>query len=444
MAGEHGVAGGGERLPGLDQQASQAVLSPSRLRAVAATGLLDTAPEEAFDRYSRLASTLLGTPLSFVTVVDDTRSFWKSCIGVESDDPADRQNTVQESFCQYVVASGKPLVVDDAATDPRTRDNPSVRSMGVAAWAGWPVWSPDGEVLGTFCVVDTTPRTWTERDEQVLETLSQAVAGEIALRASRDEAYAAAEDLRRANQALSGLARTLQESLLPPRLPDPPGLEVAARYLPGKGGAQVVGDFYDVFPLASGRWGALIGDVCGHGVDAARTTALARHTIRTAALAEPAPSRVLGVLNDALLARDEDDQEFVSAVYAVLTPLPDGGVGVVVSRAGHPSPVVHRAGAQVEAVADGGLLLGVLPDVRLPETTLTLAPRDALVLFTDGLTEQPDPAGRQWGEAALRAVVRRGQPTAGATADAVVDGMLAHAAAEETRDDAAVLVLRVR
>lgn len=444
MAGDQNGAEGDVRLPGLDPQAAQAVLSPSRLRAVAATGLLDSAPEEAFDRYSRLASTLLGTPLSFVTVVDDTRSFWKSCIGVESDDPADRQNTVQESFCQYVVASGKPLVVDDAVTDPRTRDNPSVRTMGVAAWAGWPVWSPDGEVLGTFCVVDTTPRAWTSRDEQVLETLSQAVAGEIALRASRDEAYAAAEDLRRVNASLGRLARTLQESLLPPRLPRPPAFDVAARYLPGRGGAQVVGDFYDVFPIGRDRWGAMIGDVCGHGVDAAKTTALARHTIRTAALGEPSPGRVLGVLNDALLARDEDDQEFVSAVYAVLTPLPDGGVGAVVARAGHPSPVVRRAGGGVETVADGGLLLGVLPDVRIAEAALTLAPGDSVVLFTDGFTEQPDRRGTQWGDAALHAAVRAAAPTALATAEAVVAGLLAHAAGDVIRDDAAVLVLGVR
>ncbi|MFN0281191.1 MAG: PP2C family protein-serine/threonine phosphatase [Kineosporiaceae bacterium] len=295
-------------VPGLSAEVSTAILDPRRLQAVAATGLLDTPADDAFDRYSRLASTVLGTPLAFVTVVDDRRSFWKSCIGVDATDLAERQNTIQQSFCQYVVSSREPLIVNDAAADPRTRDNPSVESMGVAAWAGWPVWSPDGEVLGTFCVIDTSPRSWTARDEQVLETLSQAVAGEIALRASRDEARATSEHLREVNDALTDLARTLQESLLPPHLPDAGGLDLAARYLPGRGGTQVIGDFYDVFSLGLGRWGAVIGDVCGHGLEAATTTSLARHTVRTAALSEPSPSRVLATLNDVLLARTDDDQ----------------------------------------------------------------------------------------------------------------------------------------
>ena len=94
------------------------IFDPDRLAAVRRTGLLDTAPEEAFDRLTRLAATPLGTPFAFVTVVDDQRSFWKSRAGVTG---PDRQNTVQQSFCRYVVASGAELIVPDAPTHgPRT------------------------------------------------------------------------------------------------------------------------------------------------------------------------------------------------------------------------------------------------------------------------------------------------------------------------------------
>jgi serine phosphatase RsbU (regulator of sigma subunit) len=158
------------------------IFDPVRLAAVRATGLLDTPAEENFDRLAGLASTLLRAPYAFVTVVDETRSFWKSCIGVVSQNVDDRQNRVEESFCQYVIGSGEPLIIGDAAADPRTADNPSIESMGVAAWAGYPLFGPKGEVLGTFCVVDTVVREWTDQDVTVLATLAAAASAEIALR----------------------------------------------------------------------------------------------------------------------------------------------------------------------------------------------------------------------------------------------------------------------
>ena len=114
------------------------LILPERLDAVRRTGLLDTGPEEPFDRLTRLACELLGTPFGFVTVVDERRSFWKSCTGITSTEVADRQNPVGESFCQYIIATDAPVIIDDARLDPMTRDNPSITSMGVIAWAGFP------------------------------------------------------------------------------------------------------------------------------------------------------------------------------------------------------------------------------------------------------------------------------------------------------------------
>lgn len=159
--------------------------SADRLAAVRSTGLLDTGPEEPFDQLARLAKRLLGTPFAFVTVVDDRRSFWKSCVGVSG---GARENPVGESFCQYVVTSGEPLVLGDVRGDAMTRENPSISSMGVVAWAGYPVRTPDGQVLGTFCVVDTVPRVWSGDDRELLATLAGAASTEVALRLTAAEA----------------------------------------------------------------------------------------------------------------------------------------------------------------------------------------------------------------------------------------------------------------
>lgn len=185
---------------------SARVNDPLRLSAVEATGLLDTSAEEPFDRLARLASVLLDAPFAFVTIVDRTRSFWKSCIGVEATEPADRQNKVEESFCQYVIATEEPLIVGDAAADPRTAGNPSIEAMGVAAWAGFPLLATNGQVLGTFCVVDTVVREWTERDRTVLETLAAAASGEVALRTAVATATTATAAARSSQGRLAFLA----------------------------------------------------------------------------------------------------------------------------------------------------------------------------------------------------------------------------------------------
>jgi serine phosphatase RsbU (regulator of sigma subunit) len=172
------------------------VLAPDRLAAVEATGLLDAPSEDAFDRLAALARQLLRAPFAFVTVVDDRRSFWMACLGIAEGGP--RQNTLEESFCQYVVDSREPLVLPDVRVDERTRDNPSIASMGVVAWAGYPVHGPDGHVLGTLCVVDTVVRHWTDDEIHVLASLAAIATREVALRAA---AASAAEAARVAEEA---------------------------------------------------------------------------------------------------------------------------------------------------------------------------------------------------------------------------------------------------
>ncbi|MFV2022751.1 PP2C family protein-serine/threonine phosphatase [Micromonospora sp. LOL_023] len=420
------------------------ILDQARLAAVRRTGLLDTGPEEAFDRLTRLAATLLRTPFAFVTVVDDTRSFWKSCIGVDSADPPDRQNPVQQSFCQYVIGGDAELIVPDSRADPRTAGNPSIESMGVAAWAGFPVRSLDGHVLGTFCVVDTTVRQWTARDIEILATLAQAAAGEIALRAAVDDARTATIQAQAATTRAEQLADTLQQSLLPPTLPDVPGIQLAVRYRRGAGGpAEVFGDFYDVFPSVRDSWAVVVGDVSGKGPQAAKTTALARYTLRAAAVRHRAPAKNLATLNAALRTWYTDDSQFLTALYTALRPHPDG-VGVQVSCAGHDPALIRRADASVESLGRHGLILGWLDRPTLREQRAVLRPGDSLLLYTDGLTE-----GRRVGSRDMFGIERLHRALAAATGDSAEDLAAAIDAAAVAftdghfHDDMAILAIRV-
>ena len=427
-----------------------AVFDPARLAAVRRTGLLDTGPEEAFDRLTRLAATLLGAPFAFVTLVDDSRSFWKSCIGVASTDPADRQNAVEHSFCQYVIGADAELIVPDARADPRTADNPSIELMGVAAWAGFSVRSPDGLVVGTFCAVDTSVRQWSPHDIEVLQTLAQSASGEIALR----EAVAAAEAAtRRAERATTRaeaatahaaqLADTLQESLLPPLLPHVPGMQVAVRYRRGAGGADVLGDFYDIFPSVRDAWGIVVGDVSGKGAKAAKTTALARYTLRAAAVRCAVPSTNLAALNAALRAWYTDDTQYLTAAYATLRPHAHG-VSARVSCGGHDTALVRRADGTVETLGRHGLILGWLPNPTLHDQRTLLRPGDSLVLYTDGVTEGRRPTDPEmFGADRLRQVIA---DTAVASAEDLAEGIDQAVMAftdGQASDDTAILVIHI-
>jgi serine phosphatase RsbU (regulator of sigma subunit) len=181
------------------------------------------------------------------------------------------------------------------------------------------------------------------------------------------------------------VAQTLQASLLPAALPEIPGVDVAAEYLAAGEGMEVGGDFYDVFALDDGAWALVIGDVLGKGAEAAAVTALARYTLRAVAGHSPSPAAALAALNDEMLRRSAD-RRFVTAVLARLEPLTGGGARLVVACGGHPPPVVLRAGGgQVAGVP--GTLLGVEAEAHLEDHEEHLEPGDALVLYTDGVTE---------------------------------------------------------
>jgi serine phosphatase RsbU (regulator of sigma subunit) len=235
------------------------------------------------------------------------------------------------------------------------------------------------------------------------------------------------------------VARTLQQSLLPPALPEIPGVEIAARYLPAGAGNEVGGDFYDLFPTLGG-WALVIGDVCGKGPEAAAVTALARYTIRAASMRESGPVRILLTLNEAIRQHGPADRFctgiFASLVHRAAGPRLDFACG------GHPLPLLVRPGGQVERLGDPGTLLGALPRPRLSWCAVDLEPDDALLLYTDGVIEARNGAGELFGEERLAEVLGG---CAGLEAEATA-GCVEHAVAGfqsgPPRDDLAFLVLR--
>lgn len=240
------------------------------------------------------------------------------------------------------------------------------------------------------------------------------------------------------------LAWTLQESLLPPELPQVGGVALAARYHPAGDGTEIGGDFYDVFELDDDEWLAVIGDVCGKGVGAARLTALTRYTLRAIAPRWQELERSFTELNTVLrrqyeLDRPRGEHRFATVAMARLRRNADG-MALRCGSGGHPAPLVVRGDGGVEEVPCRGPLLGMFDDVGFVTSGVQLARGDLVVMHTDGVTEAR--RGReQFGDDRLRDVLRS---HAGGSADEVADGVLAAVLdfqGQRAADDTAIFVV---
>lgn len=189
-----------------------------RMEALQSTGLLDTPREDAFDRLTRLTQRLLGAPTALVSLVDGDRQFFKSQAGLAEPYASARQTDLSHSFCQWVVAAREELVVEDSARHPLLKSNLAVKYMNVQAYAGVPIHAKDGEAIGSFCAIDTTPRKWTDEELETLKDLAQVTEAYAHLAAARRLHGAgrapASSDLaisaEVAGRAIQGVARILR------------------------------------------------------------------------------------------------------------------------------------------------------------------------------------------------------------------------------------------
>jgi serine phosphatase RsbU (regulator of sigma subunit) len=283
-----------------------------------------------------------------------------------------------------------------------------------------------GKVMGAISMVSGDEGRRFHEDDLVL---AEELAGRCGL----------ALDNARLFRERSRIARTLQQSLLPPVLPELPGLDLSARFRAAGEGFEVGGDFYDLFETGD-AWAVAIGDVCGKGSEAAAITALARYTVRAAAMRQEDPSQILGLLNEALL-RQRTDKRFCTVLYGRLERN-ETGHWLEFASGGHPLPLVLRAGSESGEVGTPGTLLGIVPDPDLTDQRVQLGPGDAVVLYTDGVTDSAAPA-RIWTASTLAAEI--GSPV-GLDADEIAERVMRAALSstgEDPRDDIAILVLKV-
>ncbi len=325
--------------------------------------------------------------------------------------------------CGTAAYRREPVLVTDIQTDPLWTD---FRELAAehdlrACWST-PIFATGGQVIGTFAIYHAEPDVPTSDDRQAVELLARTAA--VAIERSRDAEL-------RANQLSE-----LQTSLLPRALPVVPGLQAAASFHSGDRSLEVGGDFYDLFPLADGAWGLVVGDVCGHGAEAAAVTALARHSAWSHARIHEDPNQVLAGVSEALLARGYD--RYCTAIYGRMQRL-DTATRLRLSVGGHPAPMVRRADGTVQILGEHGPLLGVFSEPRFPVTEITLEPGDALLLHTDGLIER-----NPWvtGEEALARIFAR---LADTTAEELLTKLEDAALGPEPRlprDDVAILIVR--
>jgi PAS domain S-box-containing protein len=287
---------------------------------------------------------------------------------------------------------------------------------GERSWALLPLHA-GGRVIGVWRLAWPRERVFDEAERTLLRTM--AGLGGTALERAR------LYELER------GIAETLQRSLLPGELPEPAGLQVTARYLPASGGAQVGGDWYDVVELAGGRVGISIGDVTGHGVEAAAVMGQLRSAVRAYALQGLQPAEVLWQLNGLVAALG--GEQMATSLYLVLDPSTGD---VCVASAGHPPVLaVPEHGRPHLLDVDPGLPLGVLDDVQFRQSQTRVPPGTTLVAYTDGLIERR-------GQSLQQGLDRLIETAAGSGADRDLSHELLAAAGPST-DDTAVVAVRL-
>ncbi len=330
--------------------------------------------------------------------------------------------------------AGDPVLAALASDTPLPLDHGrAMRALGVsgavppelAGLSGFAVPLPArGRTIGVLVVLGAAP----------LGGDDAALAEDLASRAGL------AVDNARLYEEQLQVAEQLQRETLPERPLRLPRARVVTRYRAGGSGMRVGGDFFDAFPTKDGSTLLVIGDVTGKGAPAAALATVARSTLRTAGMYETSAAAMLRTLNTTLLRHRAQTTRgrFVSVAACRLDEAEDGdGLTVTVCLAGHPPPVAHHVDGRARPVGAGGSLLGFVPEPRLEETTVRLAPGERLALFTDGLSEALE-------SLEAPSTVQALLETAGeASLDSLADALMDQAAAGRRVDDVAICVLEV-
>ena len=325
---------------------------------------------------------------------------------------------IGQGFAGAVAGTGRPVVLDDI--DAGEVVNPMLRRRGIRSLLGVPL-VRDGAVFGVLHVGTLSQRHFTADDVQRLTDLADKVAS-----------WFADQSLAEHHTA----ARVLQRSLIPTLPPSIPGLDIAGRYVPAEG--DLGGDWYDVFALPDGSVGFVMGDVLGHGLQPAVVMGRIRSALRSYALIEPSPARVLQML-DRKISHFEAGT-LATVLFAVARAPYDS---FVVSSAGHWPPLVGDGRSPAVAVdLRTDTMLGLLPEKSRTATVVPVPEGGSLCLFTDGLIEQRFGPGKavdpDAGLAAVASSLAVSRPAEASCVAVLADLIPEHG----TVDDVALLVIR--
>jgi FixJ family two-component response regulator/anti-sigma regulatory factor (Ser/Thr protein kinase)/putative methionine-R-sulfoxide reductase with GAF domain len=340
----------------------------SRLERLTEVALGNLSPDELLSELLRHVCELLNTETAAILLLDEEREVLevRAERGLSGEVESRFTVPVGAGFAGRIVSERRSIVIDDVSRGDVL--SPILRKT-VKSLLGVPLLA-ENRIIGVMHVGTTKPRKFTAEDTVVLQLAS-------------DRAARAIERARRFQQEHE-TAVTLQRSLLPDRLPDVPGLALAARYLPGAAGTEVGGDWYDVIPLADGRVGIAMGDVVGRGIPAASLMGQLRNGLRAYAIEAHPPAAVLERLDR--LVQSLNPGRMATLLYMVLEP---DGRNAVFANAGHLPPLVVESDGSPRLLEGArGVPLGVLPYTTFEETEARLAPDSTLVLYTDGLVEE--------------------------------------------------------
>lgn len=357
-----------------------------RQAQLVALKILDTPPEERFDRIVRLAKAIFRVPIAYIALVDRDRQWFKAKEGLSA-----TQTGRAESFCGHAIMQDRVMIVPDAREDHRFRDNPMVTGDPfVRFYAGQPLRSAGGQNVGTLCIVSSEPRNLTEQEQWTLRELAALAERELNL----TDTIAAQQQVLIARQALAdelSQAASYVRSLLPTKLTG----EVASEHV-FVSSSQLGGDLFGYHWLDNDRLAMYLLDVCGHGVGAALLSVSVQNAIRNQTLREARfdqPHEVLTALNRAF-PMEQHDGRFFTIWYGVY----DRRDRMVrYASAGHPPSIMIDAFGAHTRLGCANLIAGVDNDTVYDLHSHQIPPGARLYLLSDGVFEAEVTSGQLLG-----------------------------------------------
>jgi serine phosphatase RsbU (regulator of sigma subunit) len=297
--------------------------------------------------------------------------------------------------CQQLLIEGRLTRAVNIVECTRLRDSMRAAgdNQGLSFHASVPLVSR-GRPLGLINVASVDWQFLTPADLHFLS----AVGAQVVVAFERANLYEIAEARRIRLESELQVAHDVQASLMPRDMPDIPGFGLAGTWVPAR---EVAGDFYDIFPLAEGRWGIVVGDVADKGTAAVLYMAMVRSLILSAALRHRGPAAVLMEVNRTILMQYPAVM-FATIFLAVLEPKKQT---LQYANAGHNSPMVRFASGTIESLTRTGSVVGVFEELELSEATITLGHGDAVVLYADGVTEAINSREEEYGADRLTAAI---------------------------------------